>query len=84
MCEANYTALEIEVINDFKKEFDFDLLDEHFTRTTDGLEICYDDFDLNRLDDYKKSPLIDDAYIEYDGRVSYIKVHTELTYEDYF
>ena len=27
MCEANCTALEIEVIKDFKKEFDFDLLE---------------------------------------------------------
>lgn len=84
MCEENYTALEIEVIKDFKKEFDFDLLDEHFIRTKSGLEISYYDYDLNKIDAYRNSPIIESCEIEYDGRESYIKIFTNIEYEDYF
>ena len=82
--EATANALKIEIINDFKKEFDIDLVEEDFTECENGFDIDYRDYNLNKFGDYRHSSLIETCRFESDGRSEYLKIYTHLDYEDYF
>ena len=82
--EASANALKIEIQKDFKKEFGIDLIDDDFEEVENGFEISFRDYDLNNLDKYQHSPLVEDYRIEDDGRESYILVYAVLEYDDYF
>ena len=82
--EATANNLKIEIIKDFKKEFDIDLTDEDFTENENGFEIDYRDYDLNKFGTYRHSSLIESCRLESDGRSEYLRIYANLSYDDYF
>jgi len=79
----NADTLKRAIIDDFKKEFDIELIDDDFEETEDGFDVSYYDYDLNKYEKYRHNPLVENYNFESDGRSEYLNIYAHLTPEDY-
>lgn len=72
------------VKEEFKKEFEVDLSPEDITECEDGIEVDYREYDLNLLEVYHHSSLVESCRLENDGRCEYLRIYGYLKYDEFF